>query len=152
MTKKNEIQKLQSKIELMETKIKHLTNELKLTMEESETATDNYFEIYSQMEDKVKKRTKDISEINKHLNLEVKERRQAEKEKEQLIEKLQKTLSDVKKLSGLLPICASCKKIRDDKGYWNQIESYIRDHSEANFSHGICPDCKKKLYPDLFND
>jgi AmiR/NasT family two-component response regulator len=60
---------------------------------------------------------------------------------------LQEALAKVKTLSGLLPICASCKKIRDDQGYWHQIEVYIRDHSEANFSHGICPDCKKKLYP-----
>ncbi|GBE35132.1 putative histidine kinase sensor domain protein [bacterium BMS3Bbin06] len=55
----------------------------------------------------------------------------------------------IKILSGLLPICSSCKKIRDDKGYWNQIEVYIRDHSLAEFSHSICPDCTKKLYPDL---
>jgi len=59
---------------------------------------------------------------------------------------LQKALSEIKTLSGLLPICASCKKIRDDKGYWNQIEVYIRDHSEATFSHGICPPCAEKLY------
>lgn len=64
-------------------------------------------------------------------------------------EKLEEALAKVKKLSGLLPICASCKKIRDDKGYWNQIETYIRDHSEAEFSHSICPECAKKLYPDL---
>jgi hypothetical protein len=51
-------------------------------------------------------------------------------------------------LTGFLPICASCKKIRDDKGYWEQVEVYIRDHSEAEFSHGICPECMKKLYPD----
>jgi hypothetical protein len=65
-----------------------------------------------------------------------------------------KALLKVKVLSGFLPICASCKKIRDDQGYWNQIESYIRDHSEAEFSHGICPDCAKKLYTnlDLDND
>ena len=75
------------------------------------------------------------------------DRRQAEKEKEQLIADLQSVLSQVKTLSGLLPICASCKKIRDDQGYWNQIESYIRAHSEAEFSHGICPECAKKLYP-----
>ena len=61
----------------------------------------------------------------------------------------EKALSQVKILSGLLPICASCKNIRDDKGYWNQIESYIRDHTEADFSHGMCPDCVKKLYPDI---
>ncbi|MFA5182361.1 MAG: PAS domain S-box protein [Syntrophales bacterium] len=76
------------------------------------------------------------------------ERRQVENERERLISELQKALSEVKKLSGLLPICASCKNIRDDKGYWKQIESYIRDHSEAEFSHGICPDCAKKLYPE----
>ncbi|OGP94640.1 MAG: hypothetical protein A2157_11290 [Deltaproteobacteria bacterium RBG_16_47_11] len=76
-------------------------------------------------------------------------RKQAEKEREKLIQELQEALTKVKKLSGLLPICASCKKIRDDKGYWNQIEGYIRDHSEAEFSHGICPECMKKLYPDL---
>lgn len=62
--------------------------------------------------------------------------------------KLEKAIEKIKKLSGLLPICASCKKIRDDKGYWKQIESYISDHSEAEFSHGICPECADKLYGD----
>ena len=62
---------------------------------------------------------------------------------------LQKALSEIKTLSGLLPICASCKKIRDDKGYWNQIELYIRDRSEAEFSHRICPLCAEKLYGHL---
>jgi len=61
-------------------------------------------------------------------------------------------LGTVKKLSGMLPICASCKKIRDDKGYWTQIEAYIRDHSEAEFSHGICPECMKKLYPEFCSE
>jgi hypothetical protein len=58
-------------------------------------------------------------------------------------------LAQVKQLSGLLPICASCKKVRDDKGYWRGIEDYISAHSEADFSHSLCPDCMKKLYPDL---
>jgi len=78
------------------------------------------------------------------------ERKKLEDEKAKLIEQLQSSLEKVKLLSGLIPICASCKKIRDDKGYWNQIESYIRNHSEAEFSHGICPECAHKLYPDLF--
>jgi len=69
------------------------------------------------------------------------------REKDELITRLQEALDNVRKLSGLLPICSSCKKIRDDKGYWNQIEQYISEHSEALFSHGICPDCVKKLYP-----
>lgn len=77
------------------------------------------------------------------------DRKVLEKEKEELIEKLQASLKKVKLLSGFLPICASCKKIRDDNGYWRQIEAYIRTHSEAEFSHGICPDCYKKLYPDF---
>lgn len=63
---------------------------------------------------------------------------------------LREAISKIRTLSGMLPICASCKRIRDDKGYWNQIELYIRDHSEAEFSHGICPDCAEKLYPDIF--
>jgi len=66
--------------------------------------------------------------------------------------KLRETLEQVKILSGLLPICANCKKIRDDKGYWNQIESYIRDHSDAKFTHGICPECVKEFYPDIIKN
>jgi phosphoserine phosphatase RsbU/P len=70
-----------------------------------------------------------------------------EEEREKLIKELQGALAKVKLLSGLLPICASCKKIRDDKGYWNQLESYLQAHSEAEFSHGLCPECAEKLYP-----
>jgi len=76
-------------------------------------------------------------------------RKQNEAERNKLILDLQDALANVKSLSGLLPICASCKKIRDDKGYWSQVESYVQKHSDATFTHGICPDCIKKLYPDL---
>ncbi len=72
-----------------------------------------------------------------------------EREKEQLIGELKAALAENNILKGFIPICASCKKIRDDKGYWEQIEKYIQDHSRAIFSHGICPDCIRKLYPDL---
>jgi hypothetical protein len=84
-----------------------------------------------------------------HLNEEISERKRVEGERERLVRDLQEALAEVKTLSGLLPICASCKKIRDDKGYWRQIEIYIRDHSEAEFSHSICPECVKKMYPNL---
>jgi PAS domain S-box-containing protein len=77
------------------------------------------------------------------------ERNRIESEREKLISQLQDALAKVKTLRGLIPICASCKKIRDDKGYWNQIEVYIRDHSEVDFSHGLCPECIKKLYGDI---
>ena len=59
-----------------------------------------------------------------------------------------KALQEIKTLSGLLPICASCKKIRDDKGYWNQIENYIEQHSDAQFSHSLCPECLEEHYPE----
>jgi hypothetical protein len=68
-------------------------------------------------------------------------------EREQLIEELQAALAEIKTLRGLIPICSSCKKIRDDKGYWSRIEEYIQNHTDAQFSHGICPDCAKILYP-----
>lgn len=90
-----------------------------------------------------------LNAIAEHLG-EVSGRKKYEKEREVLIGDLQKALSDIKQLTGLLPICASCKKIRNDEGYWQQIEVYIRDHSSAEFSHGICPDCLKKLYPELY--
>jgi hypothetical protein len=78
----------------------------------------------------------------------------AEKQNADLIRELRQALANVKQLTGLLPICSHCKKIRDDKGYWNQIEVYIDQHSEARFSHGICQDCAKKYYPDydLYQD
>ena len=75
--------------------------------------------------------------------------REAEEEQERLILELQKALTEVKTLSGFLPICASCKMIRDDAGYWNQIESYIKTHSNVEFSHSLCPECAEKLYPKL---
>jgi len=74
-----------------------------------------------------------------------------EKERE-TTEKLEASIKEVKLLQGILPICASCKNIRDDKGYWSQVESYITDHSEAKFSHSICPDCAKKLYPEIYQE
>jgi len=84
-----------------------------------------------------------------HVARDISEQKKSSKVREQLIKKLEDSLAKVKLLSGFIPICASCKKIRDDQGYWKQVEDYIHDHSEAEFSHSICPDCAKKLYPDL---
>jgi PAS domain-containing protein len=74
-------------------------------------------------------------------------RKKAEADRERLIDELRKTLDEVKTLRGFIPICASCKKIRDDEGYWTQVETYISEHSNAEFSHGICPECMGRLYP-----
>jgi PAS domain S-box-containing protein len=79
-------------------------------------------------------------------------RKVAEKEKEVLISELQEALSKIKTLSGLLPICAWCKKIHDDKGYWKKVETYVEEHSDASFTHGICPECLKKVSPDTYEE
>ena len=90
-----------------------------------------------------------ITASRDELEREVVERKRAEAKREKILADLQDALADVKALSGLLPICAHCKKIRDDGGYWNQIEEYIKDHSEADFSHSVCPECMKKHFPDI---
>ncbi len=76
-------------------------------------------------------------------------RKKAEEERERIVHELKEALARVKTLTGLLPICASCKKIRDDQGYWNHVEIYIRERSDAEFTHGMCPDCEKKAYEEL---
>ena len=75
--------------------------------------------------------------------------REKEKEQQELILKLQEALAEIKTLKGFIPICASCKKIRDDEGYWNQLEAYISRHTEAVFSHGLCPECAEKGRAEL---
>jgi PAS domain S-box-containing protein len=82
--------------------------------------------------------------------VDITERKQAEKELEEERRHLQLALDEVKTLRGILPICSNCKKIRDDKGFWNQVDQYISDHTEAEFSHGLCPNCAKELYPELY--
>jgi hypothetical protein len=92
-----------------------------------------------ELEDKIREKTK-------FLNEEIVIRKKTEEKLKKTVEDLQKTLDEVKTLSGLLPICAKCKKIRDDKGYWNQIEGYIQKHSDAQFSHSMCSECSDELY------
>jgi PAS domain-containing protein len=89
-------------------------------------------------------------ERNASLGLvrDISERKRATEEREKLIAELREALDNIKTLRGLVPICANCKKIRDDKGYWQQVEVYVRDHSEATFTHGLCPECAKLLFPD----
>jgi len=90
----------------------------------------------------------DLDRTNKRLSEEIDTRKQIEQEREKLIGELKTALKEIKTLEGILPICMHCKKIRDDKGYWNHLEKYIHDHSDAKFSHGICPACLKEHYPD----
>ena len=76
------------------------------------------------------------------------ELKKAEEEKDRLNRELREAIQQIKTLSGLIPICAACKKIRDDTGYWNQIERYLEEHSDAVFSHGLCPDCFREYFPE----
>ncbi|NQT23868.1 response regulator [candidate division KSB1 bacterium] len=85
-----------------------------------------------------------LARVRTHVSL-----KRTRDEQKVLIKKLQNSLAEIKTLSGLVPMCAHCKKIRDDEGYWEKVEVYIEEHSEAQFSHGICPECKDELYPEL---
>ena len=100
-----------------------------------ETAEQNLLEHYGRLEETVAERTGQLTETNRELV--------------QKNAALENALNEVKTLSGLLPICSYCKKVRDDKGYWKQIENYIQEHSDAQFSHSICQECASKYYPDL---
>ena len=86
------------------------------------------------------------------MTRDISERKKIEEEKENLIDELKLALKEIKTLRGIVPICAKCKKIRGDQGYWQQVEQYIQEHSEAKFSHSICPDCLKEVYPELADD
>jgi PAS domain S-box-containing protein len=93
---------------------------------------------------------KPIRAVGFHLN--ITRRKQAELDREELLGKLERTIQELKTLRGIIPICSSCKKIRDDRGSWRQIESYIKEHSEAEFSHGMCPECVEQFYDELPKD
>jgi PAS domain S-box-containing protein len=92
---------------------------------------------------------KDGTEGMRSIIVDITERKKEDTVREALIVELQEAMEKVRVLSGFIPICAACKQIRDDKGFWNQIENYISEHSDAVFSHSICPPCAKKLYPGL---
>ena len=92
------------------------------------------------------------TQTNQQLEKEISERSAAEAERDKTILNLQKALDEVKTLRGILPICSFCKKVRDDKGYWEQVDVYINKHSQADISHSICPDCTKKHYPYLHSN
>ena len=82
----------------------------------------------------------------------ISDRKKLELKNETLIAELQNALSEIKTLSGLIPICSNCKGVRDDKGYWNELEEYLKTHSDADFTHSICPNCAKVLYPELYEE
>nr|WP_320011903.1 transporter substrate-binding domain-containing protein [uncultured Desulfobulbus sp.] len=86
---------------------------------------------------------------NRNLKLEIRARKKIEDERNELITELNKSLQEVKTLQGFLPICSHCRKVREDSGYWQKIETYIQEHTDTRFTHGICPDCMRELYPHI---
>jgi hypothetical protein len=102
------------------------------------------------LEKKVGERTADLLKTNRVLTDEIETRKQAEAEKEHIIIALEEALEEIKTLKGILPLCSFCKKIRNDKGYWEQVDVYINKHSEADISHSVCPECLRIHYPEIY--
>lgn len=98
------------------------------------------------------KRTAELSQNYSDLKAEITKLVQAEKERERVIAELQKSLAKIKRLEVILPICSFCKKIRDENDRWQSIETYISDHFQVKFSHGFCPKCSRKHYPEYFSN
>lgn len=117
-----------------------------------EAAEDKLLNAYENLELMVAERTKELTEVNTTLEKEITVRKKAEEENDQLISELRSAINKVKTLTGLLPICSSCQKIRDGEGKWSKVDEYIQTRTDAEFTHGICPTCAKKLYPDLYED
>lgn len=105
---------------------------------------------HDELEARVQTRTMELTDANEALNQEITTRRAAEEEKERLILELTEALAQVKTLTGLLPMCSSCQQIRDPEGKWSRVDEYIQARTNAEFTHGICPKCAKRLYPDLY--
>jgi hypothetical protein len=125
----------------------------------AQQTTRSFATIYSEVElyatlrartEALKSANQRLEENSRQLEQALAERNREAAEKERLIRELEAALSKVRTLSGLLPICASCKNIRDDQGYWTQMEAYISEHSEAEFSHSMCPPCAQRLYPEVY--
>lgn len=107
----------------------------------------NNYILLSQEYEKLLKLTVKVTKISDKYQIKL---LHANEKIEKQKKELEKALEEIKTLSGFIPICSHCKKVRDDKGYWNQVEQYISKHSEAKFSHAICPDCMRKLYPKQY--
>lgn len=125
---------------------------LEMEIAERQRAQEALQQSHNDLDRRIRARTQDLERVNQDLMFEIAERGRAEAEREKLIEKLQAALNEVKTLKGFIPICASCKQVRNDDGYWQQVEQYVQDRTEAQFSHGICPACARKLYPEMFKE
>jgi methyl-accepting chemotaxis protein len=121
-------------------------NEMLTQIQRRDSELEGYRE---KLQELVDMRTEQLKTANEQLQRELTMRKLADAEREKLIKELKSAFANIKTLSAMLPICASCKKIKDDKGYWKQVEVYITEHTDTLFSHGMCPECEKKAYAEL---
>jgi chromosome segregation ATPase len=142
------------KVEARELRLQQTIDKLKKLNEQLQ----NEYEKHSQIERElqrhrdnleilIKERTDELTDANKLLKVEIEERKQLEEESKKLVEELQQALDNIQTLKGLIPICSSCRRIRDDSGYWIELKSYISKYAEVEFSQSLCPNCLQELYP-----
>ncbi len=149
-------EELQNRIQALELQLRKNEKIRRVLMDRVERSIDSSGNAYTLFENnitlqqKVEQRTRELEAANLDLRHEICRRKLAEEEKEKLIQDLQKAMAKIKVLSGMLPICSYCKNIRNDEGYWQKIEVFITEHSNAEFSHSLCNDCIKKYYPDIY--
>lgn len=119
---------------------------------ERKQATEALSKYSEHLEELVWERTAELSKVNAQLQKDISLRKLAEHEREKLISELRDAMARIKTLSGSLPTCAWCRKVRDDDGYWKKVETYIEEHSDAFFTHGICPECLQKNDPETYRE
>jgi CRP-like cAMP-binding protein len=124
--------------------------QMKIEMEERRRVEEVLRRHRDDLEEKVSARTRTLDRVNQELRLQIEAHKRTEAEKEKLIADLEKALQKVTRLGGLLPICVVCKKVRDDQGYWKQLEAYVQEHSGAEIQHSICAECSEKHYPEFY--
>jgi len=145
------------KVEARELRLEQTIDKLKELNAHLQTEYENRSKIEKELqayrdnlESLIRERTDELMKTNEMLKTEVLERQAIDEDRKKLVDDLQEALNNIKTLKGLIPICSSCKNIRDDKGYWNDLEIYISEHSDIEFSHSLCPDCLKKHYPEEY--
>jgi len=145
------------KVEARELRLEQTIDKLKDLNTHLQSECDNRTKIEKELqvyrdnlESLIRERTDELMKTNEMLKTEILERQEIDEDRKKLVGDLQEAIDNIKTLKGLIPICSSCKNIRDDKGYWNDLEVYISEHSEIEFSHSLCPDCLKNHYPEEY--
>jgi len=145
------------KVEARELRLEQTIEKLKILNDQLRQECDKRSKIEEELklhrddlEKLILERTDELMKANEMLKIEILERQEIDEDRKKLVDDLQEALDNIKTLKGLIPICASCKNIRDDKGYWNDLETYITANTDVEFSHSLCPDCMEKHYPDEF--